>query len=92
MGGSFAHVIAHLGTDTRLSLSTFPDRAPILAVEVGSVTLSLSKRGVGEVVTADDLQVARDLHRSAGAYVAELERLHAVHTTVNAQVSVASAS
>jgi hypothetical protein len=74
-GGSFSHLGFHIGTDWRAVCHTYDDRAPILAVDAG--TCSVSFYVVGSGTDAAAVEFARALVREAQAFAAEVERLHA---------------
>ena len=74
-GGSFSHLSYHVGDDWHVRCNTYADTTPILSVDGGPSTLSISTRGR----TADDsaVEFARALAREAHRFADEMERMHA---------------
>ena len=74
-GGSFSHLSYHAGADWRVRCNTYPETTPILSVDGGPSTVSISTRGR----TADDsaVEFARALVREAQRFADEMERMHA---------------
>ena len=74
-GGSFSHLSYHAGNDWRVRCSTYADTTPILSVDGGPSTVSISTRGR----TADDsaVEFARALVREAQRFADEMERMQA---------------
>lgn len=74
---SFSHVSYHVGSDWQVRCSTYDDTTPILSVEGGPSTVSISTRGR----TADETAVefAKALAREAQKFADEMERKHAAH-------------
>jgi hypothetical protein len=72
---SFAHLSYHVGGDWQVRCSTYAETTPILSVEGGPSTLSISTRGR----TADKsaVEFARALAREARRFADEMERKHA---------------
>jgi hypothetical protein len=72
---SFSHLSYHVGGDWQLRCSTYAETTPILSVEGGPSTLSISTRGR----TADESSVefARALAREARRFAEEMERKRA---------------
>jgi hypothetical protein len=72
---SFSHLSYHVGGDWQVRCSTYAETTPILSVEGGPSTLSISTRGR----TADEsaVQFARALAREARRFADEMERKHA---------------
>jgi hypothetical protein len=66
-----------VGTDWRLDCHEYPDRPPILALNAGpnSVTVSTT----GREATDAALKFARELSAKAQQYAAEMGRLHAAN-------------
>jgi hypothetical protein len=80
-GESFSHVSLHVSADWWVICHRYTDQTPILNVDAGPATVSLSIRGRN----ADEAAVkfARALVREAQAFAAEVERLHAERTTAS---------
>ena len=74
-GGSMAHLGLHVGEDWSTWLSTYPDHSPILTVDVGSTSATISITGNNADRAA--VEFARELARQAAGFAAEVERLHA---------------
>jgi hypothetical protein len=74
-GKSFSHVSYHVSADWSVRCSTYEDTTPILSVEGGPSTVSISTRGR----TADDsaVEFARALAREVQRFADEMERMHA---------------
>jgi len=73
---SFGTASVHVGADWQVRCSAYPREAPILTVDAGcsSVTVTIAGRGApGEPGVA----FARDLAAQAARFAAECERLHA---------------
>jgi hypothetical protein len=72
---SFSHLSYHVGGDWQVRCSTYAETTPILSVEGGPSTLSISTRGR----TADNsaVQFARALAREARRFADEMDRKHA---------------
>lgn len=79
-GGSFSHLGFHIGTDWQAVCHTYDDRAPILAVNAG--TCSVSFYVVGSGTDRAPVEFARALARQAQAFAAEVERLNAKESEV----------
>jgi hypothetical protein len=74
-GKSYSHVSYHVSADWAVRCSTYQDTTPILSVEGGPSTVSISTRGR----TADDsaVEFARALAREVQRFADEMERMHA---------------
>lgn len=74
-GGSFSHLSYHVGVDWHVRCNTYADTTPILSVDGGPSTVSISTRGRD----ADDsaVEFARALAREAQNFADEMERMHA---------------
>jgi hypothetical protein len=79
-GRSFSHLGFHIGTDWRAVCHTYDDRAPILAVDAGTCSVSFYLADSGTDKAA--VEFARALVREAQAFAAEVERLSAGETEV----------
>jgi hypothetical protein len=73
--GSFAHVSLHVGARFMVRCSTYPDQVPILTIDAGDTTWSITP--TGRDATDEALQFARELVRKALQFAAEIERVHA---------------
>jgi hypothetical protein len=76
---SFSYLSYHVSSDWQVRCSTYTDNTPILSVEGGPSTLSISVRDR----KADEAAVefARALAREARKFADELERMHAAQLT-----------
>jgi hypothetical protein len=75
VGGSFSHLSYHAGADWRVRCNTYADTTPILSVEGGPSTVSISTRGRDADKAA--VEFARALVREAQKFADEMERMHA---------------
>jgi hypothetical protein len=75
-GESFGLVNLHAGHRTHVDCYTYPQTTPILTVQAGrlSVSISIADR---TVIPAHAVTFARELASQAAAFAAECERLHA---------------
>ena len=78
-GGSFSFLNYHIGNDWRVRCSTYADTTPILSVDGGPSTLSISTRGRNADASA--VEFARALVHEAQKFADEMERMHAEHLT-----------
>ena len=74
-GGSFSHLSYHVGADWHVRCNTYADTTPILSVDGGPSTLSISTRGRNADASA--VEFARALVREAQKFAEEMERKHA---------------
>src|ERR1017187_6004445 len=75
-GGSFGSTGLYVGTDWQGRCSTYPHSTPILSIDAGRTTLSVSitpMKRMGEEAVA----FAREFARQATLFAADCERLHA---------------
>ena len=75
-GGSFGSAGLYVGTDWQVRCSTYPHSTPILSIDAGRTTLSVSitpMKRMGDEAVA----FARELARQAALFAADCERLHA---------------
>ena len=72
-GGSIAHLGLYAGEDWHTWLSTYPDHCPILSIDVGSTSVSLSV--IGNKATPAAVEFARELAGRMAEFAAETERL-----------------
>jgi hypothetical protein len=74
-GGSFSHLTYHAGRDWRVKCNTYADTTPILSVDGGPISISITTRrrdaGAGAV------EFARALALEAQKFADEIERIHA---------------
>ncbi len=73
-GGSFSHLSMHVGSSFWVRNSTYTDTTPILSLDVGDTSVSITPSG--KDATDDALRFARDLARQVQAFAAEVERMH----------------
>jgi hypothetical protein len=78
-GGSFSHLSMHVGSSFWVRCSTYTDTTPILTIDVGDTSLSITPSG--KAATDDALTFARDLARHVQAFTTEVERMHAAQAT-----------
>lgn len=76
-GGSFSHMSLHAGADWRVRCSAYEEHVPILTLDAGDSSVSVSI--AGHHATGEAVEFARALVREAERFAAELERLHAAH-------------
>ena len=72
-----------LTASTYIHCCTYPDAAPILAVQDGPAEITITNPGKGEV-TEDDVRFSRQLAEAVTRYAAELERIAATNRAVTA--------
>jgi hypothetical protein len=74
-GESFSHLSYHVSGDWVVTCNTYDGKTPILGVDAGSGSLSITVKGR----KADESAVgfARALAREAQKFATEMERLHA---------------
>ena len=75
-GGSFGHASMHVGEDWEVRCSAYPAQAPILTVDAGSTTVSITIAGQS-APGPHAVEFARELLAEAGRFAAECERLAA---------------
>lgn len=75
VAGSFAHVSLHVGAGFTVRCSAYPDQVPILCIDAGNTSWSVTP--TGKDATDDALRFARELVSKAQHFAAEVERLHA---------------
>ncbi len=71
---SFASLGMHAGTEARVRCSTYPDQGPILGLDLGPVSLTLSI--AGREVPGWGVEFARELARQVQQFAEECERIH----------------
>jgi hypothetical protein len=74
-GGSFSSFGLYVGTDSWVNCHHYGDKTPILVIDAGDSSVSISPAGREASDTA--VEFARALVRNAQAFAAEIERLHA---------------
>jgi hypothetical protein len=74
-GGSFSHTSFHIGSDLMARCSTYPDQVPILSLDAGNSSVSITPAGTEATDTA--VNFARALLRSVQEFADEIERMHA---------------
>ena len=75
-GGSFGSAGLHIGSDWAVRCSTYPDTTPILSVDAGRTTVSVSI-APAKGMTAHGVAFARELAQEATLFAADCERLYA---------------
>jgi len=75
---SFGSASVHAGADAVVRCSAYPHEAPILTVDAGGCTVTVTIAGRG-VLDERGVAFARDLAAQAAKFAAECERLHAQH-------------
>ena len=83
-GGSMAHLGLHVGQDWSTWLSTYPGHSPILTIDAGSTSMTVSI--TGNKADRAAVEFARELARQAAGFAAEVERLHAATDDSHGQV------
>ncbi|SQD94585.1 conserved hypothetical protein [Parafrankia sp. Ea1.12] len=71
---SSTHLSVHVGTDWRVLCHTYPDRPPILSLDINRAALTLA--AADGAVTPDHLRFARNLLAAVNTYVLDCERIH----------------
>jgi hypothetical protein len=74
-GGSFSHLSLHLGSDFMVRCSAYDDQTPILTIDAGNASVSITPSGTDANDNA--LKFGRELARKAQEFAAEIERMHA---------------
>jgi hypothetical protein len=74
-GGSFSHLSLHVGPDFMVRCSAYDDQTPILSIDAGSSSLSITPTGTD--ANDDALKFARELASKAHEFATEIERMHA---------------
>ena len=75
-GSSFGSAGLYVGTDWQVRCSTYPHSTPILSIDAGRTTLSVSitpMKRMGDEAVA----FAQEFARQAARFAADCERLHA---------------
>jgi hypothetical protein len=78
-GGSFGAAWVHVGTDGRVDCSTYRDALPILTVDAGNSSVTVTFVNHDSPPGERGVAFARDLAAKAAVFAAECERLHAAH-------------
>ena len=87
-GSSFGSAGLHIGSDWAVRCSTYPDTTPILSVDAGRTTVSVSIAPT-KGMTAQGVAFARELARQAARFAADCERLHAAQQNQAAECDAA---
>jgi hypothetical protein len=74
-GESYTHIGYQVGGDWRVRCSTYDDTTPILSVDAGRSSVSITAKGKTATVAA--LEFARALAREARKFADEMERIYA---------------
>jgi hypothetical protein len=82
-GGSFGHASVHVGEDWEVRCSAYPAQAPILTVDAGSTTVSITIAGQS-APGPHAVEFARELVAQAGRFAAVCERFNAAALPVPA--------
>lgn len=91
---SGVHAGIRVGADWAITCHSYPDRTPILSLNVGTFSFMVS--AADQAVTADHMEFAWALVEAANDYLNELERLdgeareRAAHPTPVVQISGAA--
>jgi hypothetical protein len=78
-GGSFSHLSMHVGSSFWVRCSTYTDTTPILSVDVGDTSVSITSSG--KDATDEALRFAQDLLHHVQDFTTEVERMHAARTS-----------
>ncbi len=81
-GESFSTFSIYVAGDGWVTCYSYPDKTPILSIDGGGSSVSISVRG--RDATEEAVQFARALARHAQAFAAEVERVHAIQHPGNA--------
>lgn len=73
---SFGSVSFHAGADAVVRCSVYPDAAPILSLDAGRLTVSITVAGRTEC-SPEAVAFAQQLADKAATFAAECERMHA---------------
>ena len=74
-GGSMVSLGVYLGADCRVECYEYPDKAPILSIDAGPNTVTMSVKGRDAADAT--VRFARELAAKAQRFAAEVERVHA---------------
>ena len=75
---SFTTFALYTGADTLVTCHHYPDQTPILAINAGKATVTISVKGKDASDSA--VTFARELAHHAQEFAAEVERFHAERT------------
>jgi hypothetical protein len=89
-GESFSHLSYHVSGDWLVTCSIYDGKTPILGVDAGSGSLSISIKGRKADESA--VRFARTLAREAQRFAAEMERLHAAQSSGDSKAANDSAA
>jgi hypothetical protein len=87
---SFSSVSVRAGEGARVCCHRYPSEAPILSLDAGEASLSITVGGRNEV-TAWAVEFARQIVREAERFAAECERMHAAQQAQGAPPDNAAA-
>jgi hypothetical protein len=90
-GGSFGATSLRTGSDWYVQCSAYPHEAPILTVDAGPMSVSISPADRHEV-SAGTVAFAGELARQAALFAAECERLHAARADAGGRVAAGDAA
>jgi hypothetical protein len=74
-GGSFSHASFHVGSDWMTRCSTYSDTTPILSIDAGDSSVSVTI--AGRKATEAAVKFTQALLRDVQEFAAEVERMHA---------------
>ena len=75
-GSSFGSAGLYVGTDWQVRWSTYPASTPILTIDAGLTTMSVSITPMKQI-SDEAVAFAREFARQAALFAAECDRLHA---------------
>jgi hypothetical protein len=84
----WGHLILHVGKKSCAECFTYVARSPILSINAGSTSVSLSL--AGDEINDDAVSFARSLVDQARLFAAEIERLHSVESAHRDQAQQAA--
>ncbi|MBE3016302.1 hypothetical protein IL992_45235 [Microbispora sp. NEAU-D428] len=74
--------ISFYASITRARARVLESGRPYLVLESDEADVTVSTAGAAGPVTADDLDIAREIFNAAARYLADCERIHAEHAQV----------
>jgi hypothetical protein len=77
-GKSITSLGVYVSADTWVTCHRYPEQTPILVIDAGTTSLSISVKG--RDATESAVKFARELAQQAQAFAAEVERLHGEST------------
>ncbi|WP_432869255.1 hypothetical protein [Microbispora rosea] len=72
--------VSFYGSITAAGARVLESGRPFLILESGEADVTVSTTGAAGPVTAEDLNIARQIFNAAARYLADCERMHADHT------------